>query len=295
MSGNTASKNPVVSIGLPVFNGEPFLSETLDSILGQSFTDFELLISDNASTDGTEEICRTNAKSDKRIRYFRNQQNVGAAENYNRVFHLASGKYFKWAAHDDICAPTFLSKCVSVLEENPEIILCYSLAKAIDESGRAIKDYPAKSDAGSNKPYRRFHEFVCIPHPCVAVFGLIRSNSLRQTKLIGNYASSDRPLLSELSLRGPFFEIPEYLFFYRNHPQQSWKAHESRRAVEVWFDPERGDKVTFPHWRLLWEFARSIQSVPLNFGERVATYASLLWWMRRNWKHLLLNLVFREA
>ena len=99
---------PRVSIGLPVYNGENFLEFALDSILGQTFQDFELIISDNASTDATESICRRYAAKDSRIRYYRNPNNQGAAQNYNRVFALARGEYFKWAAHDDVCKPNYL-------------------------------------------------------------------------------------------------------------------------------------------------------------------------------------------
>ena len=110
------NNKPRVSIGMPVFNGENYLAEALDSLLTQTFSDFELIISDNASTDKTEEICRAYAVRDQRIRYFRNQENLGASRNYNRVFELSSGEYFKWAAHDDLCAPEFLGRCVDVLD-----------------------------------------------------------------------------------------------------------------------------------------------------------------------------------
>src|SRR5215469_6919606 len=108
--------NPKVSIGMPVYNGANYLRSSVPSLLAQDYEDFELLISDNASTDETESICRELAESDGRIRYFRNERNVGAAQNYNKVFRLASGTFFKWAAHDDECHPTMLRRCVEVLE-----------------------------------------------------------------------------------------------------------------------------------------------------------------------------------
>jgi glycosyltransferase involved in cell wall biosynthesis len=92
------SKIPRVSIGLPVFNGEKYLAEALDSILSQTYRDFKLIISDNASTDRTEQICREYAAKDRRIRYYRNEKNIGAPKNFNRVFELSSGKYFRWDA-----------------------------------------------------------------------------------------------------------------------------------------------------------------------------------------------------
>ncbi len=123
---------PRVSVGLPVYNGENFIKDALDSILAQTFEDFELIISDNASTDGTQQICRQYTSKDQRIRYIRNDGNIGASKNFNQVFELSSGEYFKWIAHDDLCAPEFLERCVEVLDQDPSIVLCFARPKAID-------------------------------------------------------------------------------------------------------------------------------------------------------------------
>src|SRR5688572_7662493 len=123
---------PKVSIGLPVYNGENYLSQALDSLLGQTYSDFELIISDNGSTDRTQEICRAYAIKDRRVRYFRSATNRGAAWNFNNVFALSSGKYFKWAAHDDICAPEFLERCLEVLECDPGIVVCFPKTMQMD-------------------------------------------------------------------------------------------------------------------------------------------------------------------
>jgi glycosyltransferase involved in cell wall biosynthesis len=283
-----------VSIGLPVFNGGDYLTSALEGLLTQTFPEFELIISDNASTDDTQEICRTYASRDPRIRYVRNEENIGAAANFNRVFELSTGEYFKWAAHDDLCAPQFLERCVQGLDRDPSVILCYARTRAIDELSRVIKEYPAKVRAGSPIPHERFHEFVCVPHPCVAVFGLIRANVLRRTRLIGSFTGSDRPLLSELSLLGRFCEIPEFLFFYRTHAAQSWRANPTTHAQQAWYDPARARKPTFPHWRLLWEHLRSINRVPLDWQERFACYACMMWWIRLHWRRLASNLILQD-
>src|SRR5438128_3187989 len=110
---------PSVSLGLPVFNGEAFLVQVLESILAQTYGDFELIISDNASTDATPDICRVYAARDPRIRYVRNATNVGAARNFNRVFQLSTGEYYKLANADDVCAPTLVERCVAVLDTHP--------------------------------------------------------------------------------------------------------------------------------------------------------------------------------
>ena len=285
---------PRITIGLPVYNGANYLAQTLDSLLGQTYSDFELIIADNASSDATQDICRTYAAKDKRVRYIRNEQNLGAARNYNQLFELSSSEYFKWAAHDDLCEPRFLESCVEVLDRDASVVLCYSWTHAISENGRVITSYRPKPKAGSRKPRERFYEFVCIPHPCVAVFGVMRSSALRKTGLFGNYSSADRPFLGELSLIGRFYEIPEYLFLYRNHPQQSWRANPTVQSQEAWWDPARAGMTTLPHWRLLYEHFVSVRRASLSWSDRGWCYLYLLWWIRRHWRQLARNLALRE-
>src|SRR5438309_7346789 len=120
-----------VTIGLPVFNGEAFLGQAIDSILAQTYTDFELIISDNCSTDGTAVICQSYLRAHPQVRYVRQPVNVGAAENFNRLVALSSGKYFKWAAHDDVLAPRFLEECVRTLEEDAGVVLAWARTQII--------------------------------------------------------------------------------------------------------------------------------------------------------------------
>jgi glycosyltransferase involved in cell wall biosynthesis len=95
---------PRLSIGLPVYDGENYLAESLDALLGQSYEDFELIISDNASTDGTADIRRRYQKQDLRIRHIRQPRNFGLAPNHNFVFEQARGELFKRAPHNDLHA-----------------------------------------------------------------------------------------------------------------------------------------------------------------------------------------------
>ena len=127
---------PRVSVGLPVYNGERYLRLAIDSILAQTFEDFELIISDNASTDHTEEICREYAARDPRVIYIRQPRNRGGAWNFNHVVELARGEYLKWAAHDDVLAPTFLKECVAALDRLPGTVLASPRTVKIDESGK---------------------------------------------------------------------------------------------------------------------------------------------------------------
>ena len=272
------TSSPCVSIGLPVYNGERFLKAALDSILGQSYGDFELIISDNASTDGTEQICRSYMARDQRIRYHRNETNIGAARNFNQVYRLSTGKYFKWAAYDDTCAPDFLARCVEVLERDPEVVLCFSKTIQIDEQGchEEKRDYDLPN-LGSPIAHERFHDIILKPHSCEAVFGLIRSDKLKRTRLIGNYIGSDRVLLALLSVHGRFLELPDYLFFQREHPGRSVKGKDYE--VTAWFDPTKGKKIVFPLWRIMWEYALITVRTSMNAGDRLRCFRQVIKWI----------------
>src|SRR5260370_2197817 len=146
----------LVSIGLFVYKGERCVEEWLHSIVSQTFADFELIISDNASTDQTGEIAQAYAKRDDRIRYYRNEKNMGAGWNARRVYELATGKYFKWAAADDLLEPDLMRRCVEILESDPDCVVAYARTKQIDENGTFFMNYitPVKTD--SNEPDHRF-------------------------------------------------------------------------------------------------------------------------------------------
>jgi glycosyltransferase involved in cell wall biosynthesis len=261
-----------VSIGLPVYNGENYLEAALDSILSQTYTDFELIISDNASTDRTQEICRTYMARDQRIRYHRNKENVGAAKNYNLVFAMTSGEYFKWLSHDDMCAPQLLERCVDILDREPSVVLCYPRTTFIGKHGEFLENYVDGFNLCSAKPHERLREFLDNRGWCHPVFGVIRASMLKLTPLIGNYPRSDRNLLGELALHGKFYEIPEHLFYRRIHPQMSTRTHVTERDLATWFDPTKRGKIVFPRWRRLFEYLRAISVAPLSWSERVHCY-----------------------
>ena len=261
-----------MSIGLPVYNGERYLKETLDCILAQTFEDFELAVSDNASTDGTQAICQAYAAQDRRIRYYRNAQNLGAARNYNRVFELATGEYFKWAAHDDLFAPEFLERCVEVLDCYPSVILCYSQASVVDEFGQRIGGDPVDLNLRSPRPdqrYAAYHKRFRLHRNCNPVFGLIRARTLKLTPLIGSYVASDEVLLGELALRGEFYEVPEYLFSRRDHPQTSVRAYRHFEDRVAWFDPSSKGQIHLPYWRWFVEQLAAIQRAPMRWHEKI--------------------------
>src|SRR5215469_10077370 len=149
------SSTPLVSVGIFVYNGERFIEETLSSILGQTFTDFELIISDNASTDRTGQIAEAYAARDTRIRYYRSEKNMGAGWNVRRVYELATGKYFKQAAADDLLEPDFLRLCVEALENDPSCVVAYAKTREVDENGAFIKNYITPMQTNSSDPVAR--------------------------------------------------------------------------------------------------------------------------------------------
>ncbi len=271
------SSVPLVSIGLAVRNGALYLAQALDSILAQTFGDFEVIVSDNASTDATEDICRRYAQQDRRIRYSRNPRNIGGANNENLTVQLARGKYFRWAAHDDMLAPELLAECVHVLEQNPDIVLCYSYIVAIDQLGREI-NVTTHTRGTSPTPHQRLRELMYRDHACEMIYGLIRTDVLRTTRLQQNYTDSDRTLLCELALRGRFCELPAPLFYKRYHPANVYLDWRERMA---WFNPNIGDTITFPNWLQFVDMVRTVAHVELPSGEKALCYAATARWSVR--------------
>ena len=277
---------PTVTIGLPVYNAGTYLTGTLDALLLQEFADFELVISDNASTDATSEICERYSKGDPRIRYFRTEVNRGAAWNFNRVFQLARGQYFKWSTHDDLCLPGFLGRCVSALDAAPaSVILVYPRARFIDGDGTVIGvDRDILDTRHMSSPHRRLARILTNLNLANAVEGLIRSKVLRQTRLIGSFIASDYVLLAELAMLGEFLELPDVLFHRRLHKGASRAVNRTNAEVLSWFDPTQALRYRLGHVlcprlmvrsRLLYEWLRSASSLPLSRTDRMLCLSTI--------------------
>lgn len=282
---------PIVSIGLPVFNGEKYLSQALDSLLGQTFFDFELIVSDNASTDRTDQICREYQRKDPRIIYRRQSENKGAAANYNYVFQLSKASYFKWAAADDLCCPEMLEQCVTILDTHPDIVLCYPKTNIIDEHGHVIRAYDDQWELSSPEPTERFCRLLHQLKECNAIFGLIRSDVLTHTPLIGNYIHSDGCLLAELSLHGRFYELPERLFCRREHPNASSVDRSIDKQLEF-FDPTLLNKIVLQQWRRRWENLRSVWRAPIPLQSRIRLSGRLALFLVRRRRKFFGELVY---
>jgi glycosyltransferase involved in cell wall biosynthesis len=278
-------KRPKVSVGLAVYNGENYLSQAIDSILSQTFTDFELVLSDNASTDRTEEICKKYAAQDPRVRYVRNPVNIGGANNENQTFLLSRGEYFRLAAHDDYCAPTLLEKCLEVLEADPNLVLCHSkVIGIVEDDNITIK---MESDAGTAAtPFARFRQLASNKHKCEATYGLIRSSVMAKTHLQLNYTGSDRTFLCELALYGPFHQLDEFLFYKRFHAKNRFIDWRSRMA---WFDPKiaREGKITFPAWMDYAHYFRVIHTSPIPLIQKLLCDLWMIPWLAINGRRLI--------
>ena len=286
---------PLLSVGLFVYNGARFLEETLASILNQTFTDFELIISDNASTDRTGEISEAYARRDDRIRYYRSEKNMGAGWNVRHVYELATGKYFKQAAADDVLEPDFLLRCVEILESDPDCVVAYTRTKEVDENGTFIKNYVEPMKIDSDDPVTQFRAILEGGGMHYQIFGVMRMSALRKIPPQGSYINADGVLLARMSLLGRFHEIPEYLFISRRHAGQSSavlpvRVMQPRRfrltnrhctlPCPEWWDPAKTRALTFPEFRRCFEYFLSIPRAPLGAGQKLRCYCIYLGWIR---------------
>lgn len=275
---------PVASVGLPVFNGETFLEVAISSVLAQTFDDLELIICDNASTDRTAEICQDYAARDRRVRYFRNPENLGAAPNYNLAFSHARGRYFKWLAHDDRMTPSYLAKTVRVLEERTDVVLCNSVVSYIDQNGAPIGLYNSGlASADSQSAAERFAWMVLKSHSCVDFFGLIRRNVLKTSLLHGSFHGADRALLAQLAIRGRLIQLPAPLVEMREHPHRYTRQNVRSRDRAAWHDASKRGKISLPTWRLYAEYLKMVRGERMLPKERVGCYAALARWWTVNW------------
>lgn len=226
-----------LTIGLPVYNGARYLRESLDALLAQTWTDFELIISDNASTDATADICRTYAAQDSRIRYVRQSVNVGAGPNHNLLVPLAAARYFKWASHDDLYAPQLLEKCIGLLETDPDVVLAHAWDAVIDDTGRVLRSVPYELDTDDPDPAVRLRSLLRTPGGN-DFYGVIRTDALRRVGPHRSYYNADRTFMAGLVVRGRFRQVPEVLYHRRDHPGRASRAGAPRdRAAAL--DPRR--------------------------------------------------------
>jgi glycosyltransferase involved in cell wall biosynthesis len=282
---NTTAAAPRLTLGLPVYNGERFLAESLDALLAQTFTDFELIISDNGSTDGTSTIARRYESIDPRVRYVHHPRNRGSSFNHNFVIEQARGELFKWVSHDDLYARDLLQRCVEALESRPEIALAHAWTAYIDDENRITEtvDYPLTTDVPD--AVERFRS-VLYTQGGDDIYGVIRMSVLRTVAPYGSYHWSDRTFVAELALNGQFHNVPEFLYFRRDHPMRATRAAVGIRRRCSHLDPRRANRWRNPVVRLIAEYllgyVTAIRRAPISPTDRWRCGKELAVWIARH-------------
>lgn len=303
MSLPSVHTQPRVSIGLPVYNGERYVGEAIQAVLSQSFTDLELVISDNASTDGTRAICEDAARSDPRIRYYRNSKNLGAAPNFNRCFALASpSEYFKWITYDDLITDNFLERCIEALDSDAEVSLAFpTLVHADAEGNVTSRQRQADLSLIEDQPGYRAQQLIQYglesPDIYWTLYGVMRRSALEKTDLHGNYIASDQVLLFQLAFTGKFVQVPSGLLIHRAHAN-AWTMMTNRtpKADALWFGGSSSG-VVLPHWTLVGRHLGSILRADLALRDKARCVLAVGHRTLREWRNLGgdVKLAMREA
>jgi glycosyltransferase involved in cell wall biosynthesis len=283
-----------VTIGVPVYNGQKYIRFTLDSLIAQTMSDIEIIVTDNCSTDNTPQIVAEYAARDPRVKYVRNSTNVGPARNYNKSLDLARSPYFKWNPADDVCAPDFIEKCVKVLDEDPSVVLVYPRTCVIDTVGNVVDKYSYEIEFDLPRPAQRLGRMMKVNHKLHGaheLYGVMRTAALQSSGGFRCHVRGDSVLLARMAMLGRLRRIEEYLFFNRDHTDRSSK-YLSRKLVRKgsrlskyigcgplpsaeWWDPTLRGKIVFPEWRVWREYLRAIQETPMPFSQRLACYGSM--------------------
>lgn len=266
---------PRLTVGMPVRNGANFIRPAIDSLLAQTYRDFAILISDNASTDGTVAIVEEYMGRHPNIRLQRHPANIGAHRNYNSLVTGSTGELFKWMAHDDVIAPTFLAACVARLDADPGASLAFANSGQIDEEGRITGDLASNESYVDPSPYRRLRSYVADRTKIPQVFGVMRRSVLEATPLLGSYPKSDTVLMYEMAMRGRFALVDEPLFLNRDHASRQGRL--GLRERTAWYHPDRASPL-LPRWNQLRGFAAATLRVPMAAGDKVRCVAFALWW-----------------
>jgi glycosyltransferase involved in cell wall biosynthesis len=277
-------KPPKLTVGLPVYNGQNYLAESLDALLGQTYSDFELIISDNASTDGTLDICYDYERRDPRVRVFRQRENIGLAGNHNFLVDQARGELFKWASHDDVYAPDLLGRCVDALDEFPDAVLSHSWTARIDGSGAVTRKVEYSLKTSSVHAPERFRS-VLFDVQGDDDGGVIRTEVLRRVAKKNSYHHADHTIIAELALHGRFHQVKDWLYFRRDHADRAERACSTVRSRCANMDPRRANRLRHPVVRLygeyVWAYVDGVRRAPLQTSERRECYRYLAEWLGR--------------
>jgi glycosyltransferase involved in cell wall biosynthesis len=281
---------PTLTVGVPVFNMGSYLEAAVESVLTQSFTDLEVLISDNASTDETESVGRSLAARDDRVTYRRNARNLGLSANNNLLVPLARGRLFKWAPADDELLPGYLERCVAAVDADPTVVLAYPRTRFVDGEGKPLDLHDPGYRLESDDPADRLEYAILANQFANAGLGVIRTDALRRTRLLPRYAGGDFRLLAELSLQGKFVEVPEELYLRRIHKGSSGGNVGNTRWLRTHWSGTR-PVMRMPYWRLSRDHAGIVLQAPIPWRRKAGLLARLGRTIAYRWRVLLRELV----
>ena len=218
-----------VNIGMPVYNEAQYISKAIESVLNQEFTDFQLVIFDNASTDNTIDICEQYVAQDRRIRVVKNPVNIGVSDNFKKAFEESNSPYFVWISGHDLWHPQFLAKCVDGLENNPSVVLYYPRSTWIDDTDRDLGEIGRSIETRGLDPVSRFQIVLWGMGYGSPTYGLLRSSALKQVTLGTKAVGLDNIILNELSLLGDIGYLDEPLHYVRKLADfGSWESYISK-------------------------------------------------------------------
>ncbi len=258
------NKLPLVSIGLPVFNGDNHIKNTLDSLLLQTYSNIEIIISDNGSTDQTHKICSQYTNKDKRIKYYRNETNMGSIWNFNKVFELSEGDFFMWAAHHDLWHPNFITKCLEVLTLEPFAVLCYPRIQFIDDAGNLLQEVGENFDTIGLDVVGRLHVYLMRTRINAIIYGLFRNDALKSIMPAPTIWASDWWIMTQLALKGYFVQVPEVLFYFRD----DFLKKSAKQRWESLHPGNKNKKMRFFHMAWAWGIFRAVLDSKTKIGAK---------------------------
>ena len=270
---------PRISIGCPIFNSkETSLRRSLDSLEGQTFTSFEAIICDNSTDASIRDICMEYVDRDSRFRYHHNGANFGANYNFIRALHLAEAEYFKWVADDDKLEPTYLEKCVAVLDADPSVSLCYTHSAILTPEGDRKDDDGGRIVAMQESPVDRFKSVLTQRWKATGYYGVFRTDHVRRAHPMLDECMrlDDVLMLAEITLYGKIHQIPEELFTYTENPKP-WDDREQLNARHydacLPNNPLRG--ITFPNLKFAYELIQAVRYSPIDIADKEQLYACI--------------------
>ena len=295
------SMAPLVSVGLPVHNGENYIVGAIESILNQTYRNIELIISDNASTDNTGGICQKYTLIDNRVKYYRLNDNCGAMVNHNRVLDLAKGKYFQWICHDDECEQTYIQKCVGILEENEQIICCFSVIKFIDGKDNVLRLSKNELSIFDDSRLERMKKFVDLQKASVdifcAMYGLFRTASIKKLGPLGTYIAGDQVYLLKMVFDGKLYQLNDPYLSRREHPSTALIAlpklphYKKYKEATRWGEAKCNPMIVLVNWKLMKEAFSYFSRYPMRILEKMKCFTVLFRLFIARWRRLLKELM----